>query len=102
MNTEELKMVLEAISSLGAAGKEAFIWWLALKYGSSLVSMFLISAVAVVIAYMVLRLVKTCNRSDQAVRNLAARLGVTNFDTWYAEDRRRLEAAIDAILGKRP
>ena len=25
---EELKLVLEALTTLGAAGKEAFIWWL--------------------------------------------------------------------------
>lgn len=28
MTTPELQLVLEAISKLGEAGKEAFIWWL--------------------------------------------------------------------------
>lgn len=31
MNIEELKLILEAVSQLGAQGKEAFIWWLILE-----------------------------------------------------------------------
>ena len=33
MNAEELKLITEAITTLGAQGKEAFIWFLVLKYG---------------------------------------------------------------------
>jgi hypothetical protein len=33
MNTEQLKMMLDAFAALGSAGKEAFIWWLALDKG---------------------------------------------------------------------
>ena len=31
--TEELKVVMEAIQSLGADGKQAFVWWLVLTRG---------------------------------------------------------------------
>ena len=33
MNTEQLKMMLDAFAALGSSGKEAFIWWLALDKG---------------------------------------------------------------------
>ena len=32
MNTEELKLILETIASLGDSGKAAFIWWLIIKH----------------------------------------------------------------------
>ena len=33
MNTEELKIIMDALVSLGEAGKSGFIWWLVLSYG---------------------------------------------------------------------
>ena len=57
MNTEELKMILEAISSLGASGKEAFIWWMVFKYGLSyLTALVLIVAGAIVLRFAVLKI----------------------------------------------
>lgn len=38
MNTEELKMIVDMLSSLGANGKEAFIWWLVAQYGLSFIN----------------------------------------------------------------
>ncbi len=35
MNPEELKLIVETITTLGAQGKEAFIWFLVFKYGIS-------------------------------------------------------------------
>ena len=34
MNTEELKIIMDALVQLGEAGKSGFIWWLILKYGA--------------------------------------------------------------------
>ena len=28
MNTDQLKMVMDMLSTMGAAGKDAFVWWL--------------------------------------------------------------------------
>ena len=33
MNAEELKLITDAITTLGVQGKEAFIWFLVIKYG---------------------------------------------------------------------
>lgn len=33
MNTDELKIITEMVSLLSVQGKEAFIWFLAIKYG---------------------------------------------------------------------
>jgi len=30
--SEELKIIMDTIAQLGTAGKEAFIWWLLIKY----------------------------------------------------------------------
>ena len=32
MNTEELKIIMDALVQLGEAGKMGFIWWLVMKY----------------------------------------------------------------------
>lgn len=40
MNTADLKLIVDMINNLGAAGKDAFIWWLVMNYGlSALVSL---------------------------------------------------------------
>lgn len=37
MNIEEIKLITEAVTSLGAQGKEAFIWWLVMDKGLAFV-----------------------------------------------------------------
>jgi len=32
MSTEQLKMIIEMLSSLGAKGMEGFMWWLGIEY----------------------------------------------------------------------
>ena len=85
MNAEELKMVLDAIATLGVNGKEAFIWWLVLKYGSSLITsvMFLIGALCV--PYLVLRTIRQLSRSNTALKEIAKNLGVDFWD-WADDD----------------
>ena len=37
--TEELKVVMEAIQSLGADGKQAFIWWLIFRFAETVLTL---------------------------------------------------------------
>lgn len=43
---KELELILQTVASLGAAGKEAFIWWLIVSYGVPFIG-FLVGALAV-------------------------------------------------------
>lgn len=73
---EELKVIMEAISQLGAAGKEAFVWWLVIKYGVSSVLLFSGGCVA---GYVVYRIAKFMHEADidcQTIRRLAKVAGV--------------------------
>jgi len=53
MSTEELKMIINMISSLGENGKEAFFWWLFMDYGLSAMKLaFVVFALALTIRYV--------------------------------------------------
>ena len=54
MNTDEIKMIVDLIAGLGAAGKDAFIWWLVIKYLLCYLLTFAGIMVALTIAYKLL------------------------------------------------
>ncbi len=83
MNTEELKMILEAIASLGASGKEAFIWWLALKYGVGILTSLMTLTGALGIPFLLLRFVRHVSRRNAALVEIGEEVGV---DFWYWAD----------------
>ena len=55
MNTEELKIIMDALVSLGEAGKSGFIWWLVMKYGLH----YLAVLSAIVLAFLAVRAILT-------------------------------------------
>jgi hypothetical protein len=73
--TEELKIIMETIGQLGQAGKDAFMWWLLIKYGMS----YLLGLVAVsVIGYVVFRIAKFVHFSStdtDLVKRLCTKMG---------------------------
>ena len=52
MNTEQLKMIIDALQSMGAQGKDAFIWWLVLDKLPSFFSVIALFCTFIVIARM--------------------------------------------------
>ena len=81
MNAEELKMILEALQSLGANSKDAFIWWLVLKYGSGLLTALMMLCAAIGIPALILRAVGRSSSRAKALEGIAEIVGV-DFKAW--------------------
>jgi hypothetical protein len=81
VSTEELKMVLDAISQLGASGKEAFVWWMVFSYGTHLLTGLMMLTAVLCVPYMILRAVVRYNRRTDVLGDIAAKLGV-EFWSW--------------------
>ena len=45
METEQLKLILETLRTLGEAGKEGFLWWLLLDKGPTIICSILVPSV---------------------------------------------------------
>ena len=95
MNTEELKMVLEAIASLGESGKEAFIWWLALKYGAELLTSLMMLSAALGIPFLLLRFARHISRRNAALVEIGKEVEI---DFWYwSEGEPERHSASDVV-----
>jgi len=69
---EELKLIIEAVSTLGLAGKEAFIWYIALDKGLS----FLVWMVFFgLLAYLINKCF-SAYKSDVQIETLRDRMGI--------------------------
>jgi hypothetical protein len=95
MNTEELKMILDAMTSLGANGKEAFIWWLALKYGTALLTSGMILTAVLGVPYLILRTVRQASARNAALKEIANAVGV---DFWDWSDGDPHEHGVTAVI----
>lgn len=71
MNIEELKLVLETIATLGAQGKEAFIWWAVLDT----IPAFILWSLFIGVLYAVVGAVKYANSEVEFLTNLRDTLG---------------------------
>ena len=65
MSTEQLKMLLDAMQSLGTGGKEAFIWWLAMDKGLPVVGWLITLYAIVAVARLVIRHAANCSRFNE-------------------------------------
>ena len=70
MNTEQLKMLLDAMQSLGAGGKEAFIWWLAMDKGLPILAWIITLGAIVFVARLVIRHAANCDRFNEVRESL--------------------------------
>ncbi len=72
MNAEELKLITDAITTLGVAGKEAFIWFLVIKYGLTWVLHMVLWPVAAFTVYRVALLVASVGNEEylRAIRKI--------------------------------
>ena len=63
-------MLLDAMQSLGAGGKEAFIWWLAMDKGLPVLGWLMTLGAIVVVARLVIRHCANCERFDEVRKSL--------------------------------
>lgn len=80
MNTEELKMVLETIGQLGAAGKEAFIVWLAAKYGFALIQAGMVLCGILGLPWMITRCILKYGKYADELREIAKLCGLSSSE----------------------
>ena len=73
---EELKLILEALASLGAAGKEAFIWWLVV---AKIVQPAMILAGVIAVTWIIVKAVGKFNDEHAALDTIAKELGMRWF-----------------------
>lgn len=69
MNADELKLITDMISLLSVQGKEAFVWFLALKYGAPLLLHLVLWPCAFVV---VIKIVSIINGQEEAIVALRA------------------------------
>lgn len=101
---EELKIVMEAIAQLGQAGKEAFVWWLVLTYGTKILTSMMVLTGALGVPWLILRTVRQSSSRNEALTAIGKDLGVDYYywaDSDYeGHDAKAVLAAFKASRGK--
>lgn len=75
MDTEQLRMILDTLATMGAEGKSAFVWWLVIDNATPVV---VVSIIAATVAY-VARLVHKANNDSQSMLELGDLLGISLY-----------------------
>jgi hypothetical protein len=98
MSTEELKMIMDALSSLGANGKEAFIWWMIVSYGSRVVLGLMLLTGAVGIPYVITKAIAAHSSRGRALQTIGEAVGV-KFYPWaeYHSPGERIEDVVNNV-----
>ena len=95
--TEELKIVMETITGLGQAGKEAFVWWLLIKYALYYFTMiFFVSAAGFVICKIANK-VKEAQQDSAIARRVAKEAGIDNEFYLNTEDLAKCHRWLDTV-----
>lgn len=95
--SEELQIIMNTISQLGQAGKEAFIWWLVVNY---LLHYLAVTVILCVVSFALVRIVKhitAMSYGNQLGSELCALLNVKDRDnsSWDNEySRAELKAQV--------
>lgn len=98
MDIEQLKLIIETVKSVSGDAATVAYWWIILKVGVSVFSSILLSGTVIVLAVIASRVACRLTSSSRELKNIADRLGVDDYDAWYAPDRRKLRLALDRIL----
>lgn len=97
MNTEELKMIMDALSSLGANGKEAFIWWMVISYGSKIVLGLMVLAGVIGIPWVITKAVALHCARGRALQEIGRLVGVRYWPgSEYPSPGERIEDIVSA------
>ena len=95
--SDELKIIMDTIAQLGQAGKEAFIWWLIVKYALNYLSvMFCISAIVVGVRIVVGR-IASLSLGNQLGRELGNLLKVADSGVDWDNEYRRAQVKSEII-----
>lgn len=96
--TEELKIIMDAIAQLGQAGKEAFIWWLIVKYLVSYLMLFVGFCIGAYVVFRIARMLYEAGSDTRSLRHLAV---LTSTENSYGYvDREKLYEKVRAALEK--
>lgn len=93
MNPENLKMVTDAIVSLGVNGKDAFIWWVILKEGLPVLGWLLTFAG---LLWIIPKLVSQFR--DQTLENIRDLLGVGSRGEITDQEKRDVMEELGKML----
>ena len=100
MNAEELKTILDAISTVSGNASNAAVWWIALHYGTKIVGMLAAATTVVWVATAIIRVVAATNAwsslGAEVSRAWGARTAMPGFIDMDA--RRAMRRAVDAAL----
>lgn len=65
MNTEQLKMILDTLQTMGAAGHDAFVWWLVLDKALPVLGWLLTFSGLVWLAWHLMQRIDACSIGEQ-------------------------------------
>ena len=100
MNTEELKIIMDALVQLGEAGKSGFIWWLVMKYAMHYVTVIFFIAAAAFTVRMIAQNIVATSHGNQLGMELCKMLNTTD-NQYHGWDNESYRAATKAeILNK--
>ena len=96
MNTEELKMILEAIQHLGDAGKDAFIVWVALKYTTVLLQALMMLLAVLGVPWLIGKVILKHGTYSRTLQELGKEAGLTYSELWgyYELDVSRIRGQV--------
>lgn len=74
MNADELKLITDMVSLLSVQGKEAFVWFLALKYGAPLLLHLVLWPCAFVVVIKIVQIINGEEKYEVALRAIRTSL----------------------------
>lgn len=80
MNAESIKLITEALSTLGASGKEAFVWWLAINYGLAYLLGLMWTAIGAFAVYRGANMLRQMTTAYRIARALGTYLPLTDIE----------------------
>lgn len=100
MNTDEVKLVLDAISTMADGASTAAVWWMVLHYGLKLLTVvFVCGAVVLVVRLITGTMLKLDANQPwvQAGKSVAEAWGAgTAYRCMYTSDHAAIRAAVNA------
>ena len=70
MNIEEIKLITDMLTTIGATGKEAFIWFLVMKYGISAALWLVLFPTTMYTLYKIARMINGYESSETRLQTL--------------------------------
>lgn len=102
MKTEELKMILDALASMGAAGKDAFIWWLVADKVLPVAVLFFVACLGCWILMTLIRRAWDQDRDSHIVKQIATLLGKDFCDDYGRIQRVAIYEEVRRLKSKEP